>query len=526
VTENVGSVAAVVRPQAWFRVKNASIERLAFLATVLFAGATFWFAPRPPMTDLAQHAGQIALWRDLLMGTSKWESLVYINYFTPYLLGYGLALLASFVLPVAAALKVVLALAYYGFVAACVALRRQLGGDRRLDWLFVPAFFGYAYAWGFYTFLVAAPFGVLLIVVAHRYAERPTVVRGAVLLLCDLTLFFAHGLVFLFANIIGGAFLLLKGRRLAQLLPALLPYAAVGLWCTVYTLVRLRVETSSVGDPFDVNWAWDLTRLNFPLFAMTWPVGFYRSDLSFGLLAVLLLATPLMLGARLNRQDATVFVPFAVTICVWLVVPDGWMNSWSLYQRFALFLLPFYALLFRPPASPRRGIVRQALLPLICWSFLAIHTQWLLAFADESAAFDDVLAATEPGHRALSLVFEPVGTATLNAGAYWHFPLWYQAEKGGFVDYNGAGWVGPVVRFRPDRVPAAFVVGARFEWRHPRYFDWMRDHAGIYRYFFVRHEGPLPQGYFPSGQCAPRLLKSAGEWSVYENVNCQEAPSG
>jgi hypothetical protein len=130
-------------------LEEVEIERLAFVATVLFAGATFWFAPRLPMTDLPQHAGQVAVWHDLLLGTSPWQSLVYVNYFTPYLVGYGAALLLSFVMPVWAALNLLLAFAYYGLVAACVALRARLGGDRRLDWLFLPGFFGYAYSWGF-----------------------------------------------------------------------------------------------------------------------------------------------------------------------------------------------------------------------------------------------------------------------------------------------------------------------------------------------------------------------------------------
>jgi hypothetical protein len=143
------------------------------------------------MADLPQHAAQVAVWHDLLMGTSKWEPMLYINYFTPYLIGYGLALMLSFILPVSAALKVVLALAFYGFVAACVALRGRLGGDRRLDWLFIPGFFGYAYSWGFYTFLVAAPFGILFILLAHRYANRPTAALGGSLFLANVALFFA-----------------------------------------------------------------------------------------------------------------------------------------------------------------------------------------------------------------------------------------------------------------------------------------------------------------------------------------------
>ena len=87
--------------------------RIALSSTVLLAGCTVWLAPHPPLADLAQHAAQVALWRDLLLGTSKWRELVEVNYFTPYWLGSGLALLLSFVVPVSAALKVVLMLSYY-----------------------------------------------------------------------------------------------------------------------------------------------------------------------------------------------------------------------------------------------------------------------------------------------------------------------------------------------------------------------------------------------------------------------------
>ena len=105
--------------------------------------------------------------------------------------------------------------------------------------------------WGFYTFLVALPFGLFFILLAHRYAERPTAVLGVALLLADVALFFTHGLVFLFANAIGGLFLLLAQRRLARLLPAALPYAAAGLLCVLYAVVRVRIEAFAVGDPLE-----------------------------------------------------------------------------------------------------------------------------------------------------------------------------------------------------------------------------------------------------------------------------------
>jgi hypothetical protein len=156
---------------------------------------------------------------------------------------------------------------------------------------------------------------------------------------------------------------------------------------------------------------------------------------------------------------------------------------------------------------------------VLCWAALAIHVERLLAFAQESAAFDDVLAATAPGHRALGVIFDPASPAASSTTAYLHFPVWYQAEKAGFVDFNFAGFQQQVVRYRPDRLPPVFGTPA-WAWDPGQGIDWTRDRASIYRYFFVRRTAPLPQGYFPAGRCEPNLLKSAGAWSVFENVNC------
>jgi len=48
----------------------------------------------------------------------------------------------------------------------------------------------------------------------------------------------------------------------------------------------------------------------------------------------------------------------------------------------------------------------------------------------------------------------------------------------------------------------------------------VKDQAEIYRYFVVRSSEPLPAGLFPTGRCAPLLVKAASDWSLFENVNC------
>jgi hypothetical protein len=361
---------------------------------------------------------------------------------------------------------------------------------------------------------------VLFVLLAHRYADRPTPALGIALVAADVALFFSHGLVFLFANAIGGLFLLIKCRRLARLLPTLLPYLAVGLVCLIYVVVRLRLETGQSGELFDVVWGWDTTRLNFLIFSMGWPTGGFDAAVAFALLLLPMLAAPMVLGARFHRRDATAYVPFLVTLVVWAVVPAVALSTWFLYQRFALFLLPFFALMFRAPDPAAQSALRRIWLPLLCWTFLLVHAQRLLGFATETAAFGEVLAVTRPGYRALGLVLDPRSAATGSPAAYAHFPLWYQAEKAGFVDFNFAVFLPQIVRYRLDRAPTLSTDTAQ-AWRIAKDFDWTRDQAGIYRYFFVHSTTPLPPAYFPTGRCMPVLVKSAGPWSVFENVNCQ-----
>ncbi len=480
----------------------ASIEQAVFWVTVLFAGATFWISPHPPMADLPQHAGQIALWHNLLLGTSKWQSLFYVNYFTPYLVGNGLALLLSFIMPVAASLKLLLALSYYAFVSACVLSRRWMGGDRRLDWLFVTGFFGLAYAYGFFPFLIAVPVGMLFIALAYRYAQRPVPALGVVLCFTGLALFFSHGLVFLFANVIGVTLLLLKRRSLRLLSVSAIPYGALGLMYLAYFLLRLRDAGNAFAEQVNPQWPGLFSGLKHLLF---FPIGVPSVDWVYAPLVPLLLCAPLMLGCRVNWRNKAVFVPISILI-LWLAfMPDSLMETFFIGSRFAVFLLPFYAFLFSA-AAPAPNPVPTAwagfslvglAVPALCWVFLAIHAERSMAFARESKSFDEVLAAAEPGYRAKGLVVDIASASTRNLLAYVNFPLWYQVEKSGLVDFNFSAFATGVVRYQNGKIP-----------------------ADGYRYFFVRSTRPLPEKFFAGEACEPVLRKYSGSWSVFENVSC------
>jgi hypothetical protein len=468
--------------------RNRQVERAAFWLTVVVAGATFWIAPRPPMADLPQHAGQIALWHDLLTGTSKWQSAFYINLYTPYWLGNGLALLLSFAMPVSAAMKLLLMVTYWAFVAGSVLLRRRMAADQHLDWLFVCSFFGLAYEYGLFPFLIAAPIGVAFIVLAHRHAERPSPASGALLCLTGLALYFSHGLTLAFAGVIGAAFLVLKGRSFMAVMLSGVPYVVLAGICLAYALLGLAFAPGTSAVPGVPQWPGLFSGMKHLLF---FPIGAPRLDWLLAPLVPLLLLVPLLAGCGVNRRNYAAFVPIGVLLAWVVAIPESVGETWFIAYRFTIFLLPFFAL---PFLAPRRAWARW-IAPALSWAFLVIHGERLAAFAKESDSFEQVLAAAAPGFRAQSVVLDPVSRAAQNPMAYVSFPLWYQADKGGLVDFNFAYFPTQVVRFREVQQPK-------------------EEH----RYYFVRRTDPSPEKPMAADAGAFRLLKSSGDWSLFEKV--------
>ncbi len=272
------------------------------MLTVLWGALIFWVAPHPPMGDLAQHAGQVALLRDMLLGQSPWSELFRINLFTPYVLGYGLALPLSLVMPVAAALKLLLSLGYVFFVFMCIKLRREFNADPRLDWLFLLGYFGFAYKWGFFTFLVAAPLGLWFILLSVRHARQPSLRRGVGIVAVGLAMLTSHGLIFVFSWGVGALLVATAAMRrgLRPLLVALLPYALLFVACGGYFLISRHFNAGlENGLEHGIKWQLDLQRRRMLSFAVGGN-GQAGSLLTFFPVFVLMTAAPWLMGLRID----------------------------------------------------------------------------------------------------------------------------------------------------------------------------------------------------------------------------------
>ena len=516
--------------------KKIDFHKVIFIVLVILGGSIFWLSPHLPMTDLAQHEGQVSLMHDLWNGQSKWNDLLSVNLFTPYVLGYCLAFPLTFLVPVAVSFKIALTFGFFAFVYSCTLMRKHFCGDERLDLLFIPGFFGLSYSWGQYPFLLAVPFAILFIILSDRYAKSPKPNGGMALAISSIFLFFSHGLVFLFANTIGAIFIIINNKRFAEKLISAWPYLISLILVIIYKFVQYKTQQQSSDSyvSYDTLW-WEhwRERLFFPLYSL---ISFapttksLRGNEGVILIGVFLSLAPMLFNSPINKRNVSVFVPMSVLILVWMLVPESYDRGSFIFQRFSIFLLPFYAIIFsKPTETSRSGEPAnmaatksnhwQSLVALVCLIFLAIQADRVVGFARESSDFDEILQTVEPGQRALSLILDRRSAAANNIAAYLHYPLWYQSEKHGLVDYNVAEVHNMIVRYNREDMPHLYPG---FEWS-PGKFDWEKNQGWIYRYFFVRESDPnaFPEFFRRDGPCQVSLLKSKGTWAVYENHGCK-----
>jgi len=488
-------------------------NRLVLWATVLALTSLFWLTSRLPMADLPQHAGQVSLWRDVLLSTSPWSDRLWINLGTPYLVGYALALPLAMVLPVGVALSIVMSCAFVAFVGSFVALRKELGGDPRLDWLGLPSFFGLAWQWGFYPFVVLAPLVFVFVLICYRHVAAPTFATALGLSGVGLIMLFGHGLTFIFAFVVGGALVLVSSRSVRQFIRLGIPFALLASAFLLFFLASRAFGTPAQNDGL-ITGFFPLMRLSV-MFAMSHGFG---QELAVASAALFLI--PIVLGLELDKRSA---VPFAVLAAWIMLMPHGAMGTGYFFERFGMFSLPFYLVMWRRPtgiSAPARIGQSASLVAmvLVTWASFALMAHRIQSFGREVADFETVLAAAEPGKRAMGIKTDYSSPAAAHSFMYLHFATWYQVDKRGLVDFNFAQIHNLVVRYKPEHLPA---VGLNFEWQSHN-VDWHRHRARDYDYYFVRHgQRAIPPQLVANGECSIDAVASSGAWTLLKRGACK-----
>jgi len=479
-------------------------ERL-FVAAVLLSIAPLWFGQNLPMVDMPQHAAQITALREIWAGNPSFTQLFQVNWFTPYLLGYMLLYAASLIMPVAVASQVIVSASLVAVPLLTGSLLRAAGADERWKWLSIPGAFSFAFYWGFLSFLVAVPFGLLFLIQAIRFADAPTVRKGLGVAAASLALFFCHIIVLGFASLmalgyIAGAHYRDRKALFFRALPYTAPLPVIAVWLFVTYSNEARVSSDPVVfGPFIARvFALLLQPAGRDSFA---PLCF----LIVGSIALL----PWLMGSTLSRRPQR-WLPFLLGLAVFMTAPHFVLSTAYFYQRLGVFLVPLWLLVWDAPTTPVRRPDWLAMPIVLVWMFL--NTGRFAAFARETESFDNVLAQMEPGGRVASLVYDK-GSPLFALPVYMHFPAWYQAKRAGVVDFNFADFYSLMVRY-----PA--TEGARISeqvtW-YPQLFDWNANGGAKYDYFIIKANGDISPQIFKEKLGSVQLVARSEWWWLYRN---------
>lgn len=527
--------------------QTAKISWIYFI-TVAWGIITFWIPNHLPLTDLPQHAGQITLLKDMLLSQSKWDELFQINFLTPYLTSYLLATLLSFIFSVSTAFKILLSIGYVAFIYTSIQLRKHFKIDSRLDWLFILPFFGFAYQYGFLSFVLSVPIGLWFILLADRYSQSQSKINGIKLTAVGLLLLESHGLMFLFAVGLGGLILLSRAKNLKSLVLGILPYLVIlSAFATIF-IVNIHINSKLGLTDYTLEANQNNSNLIAYLIKTLRELPLRISQAFFYVVAgskisiyplihvpalLIMFIFPWLIGLRVNFNNKTALLFITALVLLFIFTPVYIFGTYFVYQRFSILIIISYALLFsstnRNDISTQSNISfklispQKIVLPLLifcCWTVLAFNTMCAWKFSKESADIDNIISSLEPGQKALAIIYDPISKANNNSLAYAAYPQWYQAEKHGLVYDNFAKFAPMPVRFRQGKMYAIYD-GADMTT-----FSWKKHRGYNYRYFFVRNsennQSDKPnKDLFKGAPCEPKILASKGRWTVYEQLPCQ-----
>ncbi len=330
--------------------------------------APLWVTDWLPLVDLPQHAAQLAIAKRWSAGGFDYASYFELNWFANSILPYAISYLFATVFPILVAIKLVLCLSLLGIPLVTVRLVAAAGGNRWWVFATFPVAYGYAFAWGFYSFVFAAPLGLLLIDAAIRYRARPTGRRAWLLVGLCYALFASHVLVLAYTGLVALAIIGVGTTTWrARLYGALALASVIPLTVAWWVATKLLTPGSTPqAAPFVLDYG-----LHRFATLMTSMIGADRITLATVAPGLAFCAVPFLLGCRAARERWRA-APLAITLVFHLLLPLNLLGTAFVAPRFSLFLIPSLLIALEP--SGRRPRLARAVPVVIALSWLAIET--------------------------------------------------------------------------------------------------------------------------------------------------------
>ncbi len=484
-----------------------------FLVVAILASAPAWIVRHPPLEDLPFHVATLRVVHSYGDPAFGFQNDFFLNLtHTQYALYYVVGSLLAYVLGVAYASVGMMCLYLGGTVLAVRALLMALGKDQRQALFVVPLLVNPMFLTGLLPFMCGMPLMFLALAVTVRHVEKPTRGRGVALGFIAVALFYAHVVPY---AIFGVAFAALfpwtrPGKWLPVALPVVPSLLAVAWWIGGSSQGKESAGALSAAfhhPPFVEAMA------RFP----QWSVDVFRDSTdewhAIALAVVALVAIGLAQGDRDRAKPAARALLVIPVVCTIMYFSTGSMlgDVWLFSERFPVPLLMSLTLLLRMPAGGRGWLVTGLAAAVAVSSTVNVCQHFIAFEKDEVGSFDDALAVMEPRKHVAGLIYDK-NSSIVNDVPFLHFVSYYQAQKGGVVQFSNSGALYWPVRWKDGHYPPP-GVRPRLRW------EWMPEQVSMqelypyYDYVLVRGSGWNP----PAGSFRP-IFHSA-KWSVYQRVD-------
>ena len=444
-------------------IENTKYGKIFFILIVGLTIVVILNGSYLPLVDLPQHAAQVAALDELLKGKSTWTNLVELNFNTPYLVGYlsWLGLLQFFDIVLSSRILVILI--FLCFIFSAIQLKNTLQSSWLVPWVAIPSFFGFCYEWGFITYLLAISIGILFFIQNIKWSNHPNIKQGLIVSLLGVILFYSHILSYLFFCLLSFIYFIYNVEDKKNILKIIPTYFLFFCLLIFYLNVSdslgsqytygVKVMYHSIGEKF------------FNLMIYPWSM----TDKSFIYPSLILLIIPFLMGYRISSEFKR-YIPLVILILVWFLLPHFMNNTYFIYERYSILFFLFFYLIFERKNDFKYSKYFSAIF-LILIVFLMIEDYKNIFLAKkETVDFANTVEELPANKRVLGLIFEPISASGSTPFTYVHFASWYQAQKGGWSDFNFAWFHPQIVRYKPSKTPE---VKPGFEWtpQHVQYLN-------------------------------------------------------
>jgi hypothetical protein len=493
----------------WRPAVRPSWSSLLFFAAAFVATAPAWIVKHPPLQDLPTHLAILRVvhsYFDPAFGLQRDFALNLLH--TNYLLYYLIGSILAYVVGVAYANVALVCLYLGGTVLAMRELLKVLGKDERLAFFVMPLLVNVMFLMGFLPFLLGIPLCLLTFAWAIRHIEQPTRQTAIVLACLSSLLFLMH--LFPYAIFGIGFIALFPWERPRSWLRAGLPVVPslgfVVAWMLSAETARKSMSTFQAEAPKPYDQALrEAGRWTYDVFTDT-SDEFYFIALAFVAVLCIALAQGDRDGSkRISRRYA--IVPL-VCAFLYFTTSENIGDVWLFAQRFPILALFMAIPLLRMPTGLRGIAATVLVLALGTGSVVNVCKHYIDFERREVGEFEEALEQIPPAQKVAGLIYDK-GSQVVNFAPFLHYVSYYQAAKGGVVQFSNANISYSPYHFRPERLPPQGQP-ARLRW------EWTPEAVRItelypyYDYVLTRGSGfgPPPGTY--------HMKWRGGRWAVWE----------